>query len=82
MKYRDPNRSQTSRRNWVLLKCLTRTQTQTDQGVRVSRATEMKNILMSGPSNLDYGENQPMKHSIAQCGELKATFSTGSSCDI
>ena len=54
----------------------------THQGVRVSRATQMKNILMSGPNNLDYGENQPMKHSIAQRGELKATFSTGSSCDL
>ena len=83
MKYRGPNRSPTSGRNWDLLKCHTRgTQTQTGRGVRVSRATQMKNILMSGPNNLDYGENQPMKHSIAQRGELKATFSTGSSCDL
>ena len=83
VKYSGPNRSQTSGRNWDLLKCQTRgTLTQTGRGVRVSRATQIKNILVSGPNNFDYGENQPMKHSIAQSGELKATFSTGSSCDL
>ena len=49
---------------------------------QVCPATALKNILMSGPSNRGCGENQPMKHSIALRGELKATFSTGSSCDL
>ena len=45
-------------------------------------ATALMSILMSGPTNPGCGENQPMKYSIALRGELKATFSTGSSCDL
>ena len=44
--------------------------------------TALKNILVSGPNNRGCGENQPMKHSIAPRSELKATFSTGPSCDL